>query len=513
MAKPKLVKLTWVQNRKKEGENWILQDGGRWKRVYKGHQLMLCEGESETDFDSKKRALEILEQKKKEIDAKGNAHKPNFEQYQSAIRYRDEIIRYILKGGPARLLEHQSMHDRMKAELDWLYTELSKIKPIPLDDGLSPVSLHPLNAKRNCKFCKGSGKIKLNQCPLCDGTKKTGFLDGVLADWYERVEILKEVELGTPTPERVAKTIGFYIDEFLAKQLKKAQASEATGGGKYSIGAYRSDVSRLQRFKKYAQNLPVGSLMLRETIENFKNQILDDLIAGDIGSYRASDILICTKQFIMEYLWKEEILENLPRKIADLSYSRQELEPNPLSLDEVKQVLAVSPKGSIERCFVLLALNCGFYQSDINWLKPSDVDFDLGRINTKRHKRKEKNGIKINWLLWGETLELIRTYGKQNGNNVFLQPDGTLMQFQNEKYARCKITEILEKLHVPFPKWFMRLRKASPQLLQAQYGDSIADLWLAHKSTSMGRKHYYKTDDWKPLDNAIAWLGEQYGIK
>ena len=68
-------------------------------------------------------------------------------------------------------------------------------------------------------------------------------------------------------------------------------------------------------------------------------------------------------------------------------------------------------------------LNCAMYQSDISDLKPSEVDLERGVITRRRSKRR-RQGLRVTYKLWPETLELLRTLGSTEGERVLSSEDG-----------------------------------------------------------------------------------------
>jgi integrase len=76
----------------------------------------------------------------------------------------------------------------------------------------------------------------------------------------------------------------------------------------------------------------------------------------------------------------------------------------PYTMDELKQLLAMARER--ERLYVMLALNCGMYQSDIGRLTLDEVNVDEGFIFWDREKEPQ-NPFRVKHELWPETRALV----------------------------------------------------------------------------------------------------------
>ena len=90
---------------------------------------------------------------------------------------------------------------------------------------------------------------------------------------------------------------------------------------------------------------------------------------------------------------------------------------------EVTAFLARAPEKV--QLWALLMLNCGMYAGDISDLKPSEVNWKLGRICRKRSKTKQIESCPtVDYPLWSRTFDLLRKHGRQDGERVFLNRNG-----------------------------------------------------------------------------------------
>lgn len=171
------------------------------------------------------------------------------------------------------------------------------------------------------------------------------------------------------------------------------------------------------------------------------------------------------------------------------------------------------------RLFLLLMANCGMTQGDISKIKPSEVDWENGRIQRKRSKRaKSANAVVVNWKLWDETFSLLKKIGKRTGDYVLLnrngdpllrhslKDDGKVKKVDNIRTAVNR----LERRRGWSPVQLKRIRKTSASLLfnhadHARY----AQYFLAHEPNDVAGQHYVKPNQ-NQLDTATEYLRQQY---
>jgi integrase len=168
------------------------------------------------------------------------------------------------------------------------------------------------------------------------------------------------------------------------------------------------------------------------------------------------------------------------------------------------------------RLFVLLALNCGFTQTDIATLKNTDIRD--GYIVRRRQKGAGyPNAPVTSWRLWDRTSALLdhcRAPGRLALLNCAGQPllghgehrsDGVYQPFR-----RCVATvRVQQGLAVPR---FKDLRKTSASKLKEHpVYRGLREHFLGHTPTSIADRFY--AGESQPLfDSAVLWLGQQLGI-
>jgi integrase len=172
---------------------------------------------------------------------------------------------------------------------------------------------------------------------------------------------------------------------------------------------------------------------------------------------------------------------------------------------------------------LLLMANCGMYQIDISELRQEEVDWDAGRITRKRTKeRNEVNVPIVSYKLWPRTLELLREHRSGDAERVLLTKSGRPWVVDRiEEGRRVKGDSIAtnyahlrrklkgEGVDV---KPLKVLRKTSASLLDTDevYG-RYAEMFLGHAPRSIVDRHY-RNPSGEIFDQAVTWLGEQYGL-
>ena len=93
----------------------------------------------------------------------------------------------------------------------------------------------------------------------------------------------------------------------------------------------------------------------------------------------------------------------LPRNLRKLGRVKlPQPEPKVFTFEEVRTLWASASNRM--RCYMALALNCGFGQQDISDLKASDINLKDGYIERSR----SKTGIQSRHALWPITADLLK---------------------------------------------------------------------------------------------------------
>ena len=128
--------------------------------------------------------------------------------------------------------------------------------------------------------------------------------------------------------------------------------------------------------------------------------------------------------YFVRWLWRTEVIDNLPRVLDQRGENELSI-PVPASRttvftkEEITRLLDKAPERT--KLYLLLMLNCGMTQKDVADLVVAEVDWVSGRIIRKRSKTSlEENVPVVNYVLWPETLRLLKKFKAENSSNRVL---------------------------------------------------------------------------------------------
>jgi integrase len=190
--------------------------------------------------------------------------------------------------------------------------------------------------------------------------------------------------------------------------------------GKLSPLQWRMLNVRLKHFAKAAGESADLNSITGQTLVSYREQLL----AAGRSDYFVNDYFSAAKRFL-KWAWETESLDELPRNIASKSLS------TPIQVQEVPtysvQEACDLIQGANDRTklFILLALNCGYQQTDIATLRPDEIDWQAGTITRKRSKtKKRRNSLPATYALWPLTLELLKANRSDSSEHVLLDELG-----------------------------------------------------------------------------------------
>ena len=282
-------------------------------------------------------------------------------------------------------------------------------------------------------------------------------------------------------------------------------------------------MERMQSFVDFAGPGVDVAKVTSAQLEGYREKLTKDVGLGKIAERTANDLLAAVSQ-LYEWCRLRQIVDEKPRIIAEkklkirVTNGAKKIEV--FSIEEVKQLIG---EGCTDRTrlFFLLMLNCGFLQADIANLQPDEVDWKAGRIIRKRWKTRQHASVpEVEYLLWPATFKLLKECRSKDKDRVLVtvngdplaqnrNVDGHLRQTDNIKeayYHRCKQLGIEKR---KAPKTF---RKTSASLLGGHKEYRSLDwLFLGHSPKTIADKHYVAIPQ-ELLDEAVTWLGKQYGV-
>lgn len=331
----------------------------------------------------------------------------------------------------------------------------------------------------------GSGWF-LGGVPLDPTQQPVDYLGTTRNFWHQAYADVKQHERwNDEQPTTKAKTFSDYIEPFIADLTCSDRRKIQLRG-------------RTTEFCDWLGPQPINA----NTLAGYKLRLLE---REDIGGTTKKDILKGVKQFI-RWLYHLELIEDLPRNYNTCHIARDEHHVSHWTDEEVAAFLSES-SGQV-RLWGLLALNCGFYSSDIGTLTADNIDWLKGAIKVSRHKTNKGGDL---WFpLWKETFSLLKKYGNREGL-VFTNKKG--LPLWREKY---------DSIGKQFARWkktsgcqcgtMKDLRKTARNKLEGSTEhESQARYFLQH-STSGVDDSFYRAALQERFTAAVEYIGECFGL-
>jgi len=340
------------------------------------------------------------------------------------------------------------------------------------------------------------------------------FVDPVnQAVFDDRLARLRQSEKATEQD----RTIQHQVEAFLALKRRAVEAGNLTPD-RWEVLRVHTDIF---------QNVAIGSSDVssinEQRILDFYLNLTAKVTSKKFAAAYAHDVFGTFKAFV-RHLWSLRLIQ-LPRNLDDrkLIFNRKNKVPQVWTKDEFDRFLgSAAPRTKL---FGLLMLNCGFYGIDIATLEQDMVDWKAGRIIRKRHKEQDtENAPVVNWLLWPETLRLLKEHRSKDKRLVLVNEDGKPLRvatledrndgkgdkFRKSDNIRSAVSRTMRKLKIK--KSPSDLRKTGPSKLEEHdvYG-RYSQHFLGQAPDSVAGKHYVVPSQ-EQLDRAIVWLQKQFGI-
>ncbi|MAX37934.1 MAG: hypothetical protein CME33_15370 [Gimesia sp.] len=344
------------------------------------------------------------------------------------------------------------------------------------------------------------------------------------AKWQERLNRAQTIS----DSKRVPQTVGYWCEDFL--RLKGAK----TQSGQLSKKTLMDSREKLLKFRNWIGD---DSLMIDITTETIKNYYMFLLQQpfNNKGNY-----FNYAKSFI-RYCWREDAckLENLPKNIDDRNLSfratqnkkkKHEIKRDKLwTKEDFKKIFDKNkPLPQRYQCYLMLMLNCGFTQIDLEHLKRDEIDLDTGRIVRVRTKAENyDNPPMVNYKLWDTTIELLKkemerckhtdnalcAYRQariinehiviENGKTIIKRNDNLSRNWQDIRAEYGFDGKLLKYI-----------RKTGSTSISMQYSERLEQMYLGQTHVTVSDKHYniVEGEPHPLLDEAVAWLGKQFGF-
>jgi integrase len=477
--------------------------GGRWKRTYRGKVFYFSGIDGKSDRLGYDRAVEAFTHWKAEVDGEADANKPHRADYERAIKFRMQIVEWChVESNALADPTIKTTYDRIEKELRRLQSDFAKVRPPALStaDTVQPnaIWVHPL---------AGVGMT------MEEKTK-----------WHKRVVSLLEFQrLGKATAPNQAATVAARIAEYRGRKLAAARS------GQIKPGTYKAIADRIPHFERFAGTKDAGKID-EQIVSTFHAAVLKAIGDGEVTQQGGKNRLDAARAFI-RWLWQERILETLPRNLDTLTIRVEATEIETFDLDELKTLLEAASERT--RLYLLLMLNCGFYQSDIAALRPAEFDAATRHITRKRTKtgHLSENVPMVSWQLWDETYRLLlkfRTSDPQadlllineNGLSLYrrtIDADGKPHDVDNIKSAFERVCDKLRrqgKLNGK-PKSLDKLRKTgSSKLEEHESFGRYSKFFLGQAPQDIAERRYAKpsSDDKFALPLRVE-ISDQFQIE
>lgn len=489
---------------------------GRWRKKYKGRVCYFAYGRSKSDIEGYKQALNAWQQRKDEIDAEeAQRPKTHQDQYEHTIERWTLILQWCVENGD------QEHAETARRKVEQLKERLSRDVLPPLSFSDSIESLYKCPPELLERFLQKEGfpsgarpdpslhttvTPSINALKSFDGTRSR-----VMGEiWADREESQRR-------KVRASKdTVEALVEAYLMSKREQVKA------GSLSAGRYDPLRVHLHFLRDWlGPNLPVSSIT-GKVIKDFHSQLLKCVVDETLSSSYVHDRMNALKGFV-RWLWRTEAIESLPRILdarnEDLRITKRLATPVVFTIPEVKKLL----KGATQRTrlYLLLMLNTGMSQKDMSDLRPSEVDWKAGTITRKRSKTAKHAGVPVvKYGLWKETFQLLRKHRAEGALTVLTNDDGgplkvevldstgKLQKIDNVASAFARL-----RRKVGIPKPLKLFRKTSATLLKSSKQFSgVETLFLGHSPRTVSDRHYSQAPQ-ALLDEALVWLGKQYGIK
>lgn len=478
----------------------------RWKKYRNGNLYYFKFGTSKSDTDGYQQALAAWRKLEAELEAADDAAKPGRDQYQRLIARYQERIDWLRRfatdeAGQEVLAQHQSKVEELRQRM---------AEPVP-----PPISTDDMLA--DDVFQESVRQQLGGTSTTADPERIYGVLNQASIEagavWADRQRTLAVL---TNKPE-----LGRTVDEAIA-QFRNRKVAQAAGA---QLSAGRCEVLRiaLEKFSRHFGGSRSIDEIDGEALLGYQAHLLGEVGAKTIRPAYAKDQLAAVTQWV-RWLWTTERIANLPRCLRDrtnrelvIKVPRQKV--TGFDVADVKRMLA----GTTDRTklYLLLALNCGFTQIDIANLTIAAVDLKAKTITWKRSKTKDEENVpEVCYPLWSQTVELLRKERGQHDTLWLTNEDGGPLKVEELNGGKLRkndnirnaFARLCRKLGIKQAKFKLLRKTASSMLDNNNDYARFAQHFLGHAPQTTAGTHYV-TPSANQFRNAIAWLGQQFGIK
>ncbi len=344
--------------------------------------------------------------------------------------------------------------------------------------------------------------------------------------WAERI---RQLGVLASHQRKLPQTVEHQVQRFL--DFKEMQVR----GGVLAARTWGTLSERLTVFVKWIKPGTHVATINGTTLTEFYKWLLTQ----SWGQERRKNVFSVARQWI-RWAWRQEDVELdvLPRNIGSREFvflthldangiakkTRTEMLWTP---EEFRRTLDCVPEDF--QLYLMLMLNCGFTTIDVGTLLKSEVHLDQGRIVRQRVKTKRhQHPPVVSYKLWKRTARLLRSHLSSDPVLALMNRAGKPLRVsklvvENGKTRETVFSSLLRR--------YGQIKRAKPELPNKRMdylrktgssklrGDrrffSLDSLYLGHAWATIADKHYNAFDGqpYEPLDEAIQWLGEEFGIE
>jgi len=321
-------------------------------------------------------------------------------------------------------------------------------------------------------------------------------------------------QMSPQKPKTVGETIAEFAKTFKAR-AKAGQKKQSTAQG------YGSHLRVIARW--LGEQTPVTSIN-DNTFIRFNAWLLDEMGDKKKGDWYSRTLTSLFRRYVGWLAINGHITVPaiLLMKTRELAISIKPRKIKTYKVEELADLFSVADDRM--KTFLLLMLNCGFYQSDIAALKPPEVDWKRGTVTRKRTKEEdEENAPEVCWKLWPETLEGMKRNRSECKDLVFLNERGNPLRTwntssegreSNNDNIRNAFERLQNKLGIkrtdPRRKTLKHIRKTAASLLGTRKDyKPYAQYFLGQAPDNVADSSYVVPDQ-ATFDECVMWLREKF---
>lgn len=469
---------------------WRAEQGGRWRKKYKGKSYYFRKRPDETKAESHTRCWKEWLTKRAEIDQQADADDPD-------RRAWNEMIRRTA----ARMSELEN-EDTPRNRRVWseLFAQLSTYRYL-IQEGV-PFGFaddEERNADPSTLITVLGGGQALDEPPPPPPWEKA------------------------KRPESdEAKTISRNVERFMRRKRQQVER------GQLSHGRFDALRCALEAFAGHVGGPKEITAIDSPTLSAYRDHLEKQIDLDRLRPHSARDRLAAVKQFV-RWAWGEELL-GLPRILESREFSIALPEQAIATFTDVEVNRLLGAASETTKLYVLLMLNCGMTQQDISDLRHDEVDWKRGRVTRKRSKtRKNGNGNgnnvpTVEYAIWPETFRLLTTYRSAHATLALTNRKGEPLKAETIVNGRVKkldsirsaVLRTLRKLakdktaplKIDKPLKLLRKTAASKLGSNSEFA-RFAQHFLGHAPATVADRFYVQPNQTQ-FDAAVKWLGEQF---